>query len=59
MVEAFAADGTSLTSRFYPTRADSLGVSLGATGGTARVGRLDAWEMRTIWPDAARVIPEV
>jgi beta-fructofuranosidase len=57
VVEVFAADGTSLTSRVYPTRADSVGVSLGATGGSARVRRLDAWEMRTIWPDATRAIP--
>ena len=35
-----------------------MGVGLGARGGQARVRRVDAWEMRTIWPEAARAIPE-
>jgi beta-fructofuranosidase len=59
VVEVFAEDGTSLTSRVYPTRDDSDGVSLGVRGGRVRAGRVDAWEMRTIWPEAARAIPEV
>ena len=42
VVEVFAADGTCLTSRVYPTRPDSDGVELGARGGQARVRRLDA-----------------
>ena len=58
VVEVFASDGTCLTSRVYPTRPDSHGVELGARGGQARVRRIDAWEMRTIWPEAKRAIPE-
>jgi len=58
VVEVFASDGTSLTGRVYPTRPDSLGIGLTARGGSARVRRADAWEMQTIWPDAARAIPE-
>jgi len=57
-VEVFAADGTCLTSRVYPTRPDSLGVGLAARGGRARVRRVNAWEMQTIWAEAARAIPE-
>ena len=58
MVELFASDGTSLTSRVYPTQPDSLGVGVAARGGQAWVRRLDVWEMATIWPDPARTIPE-
>jgi beta-fructofuranosidase len=58
VVEVFAADGTCLTSRVYPTRPDSLGIALGARGGRAPVRRVDAWDMRTIWSEAARAIPD-
>jgi beta-fructofuranosidase len=58
VVEVFASDGTSLTSRVYPTRADSQGVGLGSQSDRSRVWRLDVWEMRAIWPEAARSIPE-
>jgi beta-fructofuranosidase len=58
VVEVFASDGTCLTSRVYPTRSDSVGVRLGAKGGSVRASRVDAWEMRTIWPDTERAIPE-
>jgi beta-fructofuranosidase len=50
VVAVFASDGTSLTSRVYPTREDSLGVGLGARNGQARVQRMDIWEMQPIWP---------
>lgn len=58
VLDVFAADGTCLSSRVYPTRADSRGVELGARGGTARVRRLDAWEMRPIWEEPRPAIPE-
>ena len=58
VVEVFASDGTSLTSRVYPTREDSVCLGLGVRGGSAGVRRADAWEMQMIWPDAARAIPE-
>lgn len=53
VVEVFASDGTSLTSRVYPTRPDSQGVGLSASG-DVRVRRLDVWEMGSIWPDGER-----
>jgi beta-fructofuranosidase len=38
-------DGTCLTSRVYPTRGDSLELSVFARGGAARLARLDAWQL--------------
>jgi beta-fructofuranosidase len=51
VIEVFANRRACLTERIYPTRADSLGVSLLARGGTARLLSLDVWEMRAISPD--------
>ncbi len=47
IVEVYANGRATLTERIYPTREDSLGVSLGVEGGDARVICLDAWEMRS------------
>ncbi len=58
VVEVFASNGTCLTSRVYPTGAQSIAVWLGVRGGPARIRRIDAWVMQTIWPEAARAIPE-
>ncbi|WP_254545381.1 GH32 C-terminal domain-containing protein [Halomarina pelagica] len=52
VIEAFANDRRCLTSRVYPTRADSDGVSLRAEGGEAVVERLDVWELGDAWPAA-------
>ena len=41
-----------LAKRVYPTRADSTGVSVQATGGEARIVSLDAWQMKAVWPIA-------
>jgi fructan beta-fructosidase len=50
-VEVFANDGARvLTHRIFPD-ADSDGVELFAEGGTARLTRLDAWTLRSIWAD--------
>jgi beta-fructofuranosidase len=49
IVEVFANERACLSARLYPTRADSTGVALWATGDPARLLRLDAWEMRGIW----------
>jgi beta-fructofuranosidase len=49
VIEILANGRESLTSRVYPTRPDSLGVSLFATGGDALLESLDIWEMRSIW----------
>jgi beta-fructofuranosidase len=54
IVEIFAADGTCLSSRVYPSAADSRGVALSARGGRARARAVDAWPLRSIWTDAAR-----
>ena len=53
MVEVVANDRIVLTARIYPSRADSLGLGPFAAGGGARALRLDAWDMRAIWPDDA------
>ncbi len=47
VIEVFA-NGSAATSRIYPMRADSLGVSLFATGAGVRLTEFDAWEMRSI-----------
>ncbi|MGH7861523.1 MAG: glycoside hydrolase family 32 protein, partial [Candidatus Dormibacteraceae bacterium] len=48
VLEVFANGRLSLTSRIYPTRADSLGVALAAEGGRACLRSLDAWVMSSI-----------
>ncbi|MCY3021671.1 MAG: GH32 C-terminal domain-containing protein [Planctomycetota bacterium] len=45
VVEAFANDRQAAMRRVYPTRADSLGVSLFSQGGAAKVRRVRAWKM--------------
>jgi beta-fructofuranosidase len=50
VIEIFANGHTSLSTRVYPTRADSLGVELFAVGGAANLTALDAWQLSPIWP---------
>ena len=45
VLEVFANSRLCLTQRIYPTRADSLGVSIFAHGGEAILDSLDAWTM--------------
>ncbi len=45
VVEAFADDRQAVVRRTYPTRPDSLGVSLFATGGPATIRKVTAWQM--------------
>ncbi|MGD0090255.1 MAG: glycoside hydrolase family 32 protein, partial [Planctomycetota bacterium] len=45
VVEAFANDRQGAMRRIYPTRADSVGVSLFAQGGAALVRRVKGWKM--------------
>ena len=52
VVEVFANERTCVSGRVYPTREDSLGVSLFAHGGVARLVSLDVWEMASIWTEA-------
>jgi beta-fructofuranosidase len=49
VLEVFANDRVSITTRIYPTRSDSLGVAVFAEREDARLVRLDAWHMRSIW----------
>jgi beta-fructofuranosidase len=52
VVEAFAGGGrTSLASRIYPLRPDSLGAGVFVRNGSARIYTLDIWTLRSIWPD--------
>lgn len=50
IVEVFANGHACLTARVYPTRSESDGVALFATGGAARVLSFDAWRL----PDVMR-----
>lgn len=45
IMEVFANNRQCVTQRIYPTRSDSLGVSVFATGAPVTVQRLQAWEM--------------
>lgn len=50
VVEVFVNGRSYLATRVYPGRRDSVGVSLRAQGQDAVLKRLDAWQMRSIWP---------
>jgi len=49
VLEIFADERLSLSTRIYPTRDDSLSVALLAEGGDAALQALDVWTMRSIW----------
>ena len=51
VVEVFVNGRQCVAARVYPGRADSSGVSLRAQGSAARLHRLDAWQMRSIWDE--------
>ena len=51
VIEIFANDRFCLTARVYPAGPRSTGVALHASGGTAKMVSLEAWEMRSISPD--------
>jgi len=51
IVEVFANGRQALLLRAYPTRDDSTGVSLFARGSEAELISLDAYQMRSIWPE--------
>jgi beta-fructofuranosidase len=50
VVEVFVNGRQYLAMRVYPGRDDSMGVSLRAEGQDAKLNRLDAWQMKPIWP---------
>ena len=49
VVEVFVNGKQCVAVRVYPGREDSLGVSLRAQGRAAKLNRLDAWQMRSVW----------
>ncbi len=49
VVETFANDRACLTELVFPDRPDALGVALLARNGPARLRRLDAWTMGSMW----------
>jgi beta-fructofuranosidase len=51
IVEVFANGRQCLTLRAYPTREDSTGVSVFARGSEASLLSLDAYPMKSIWPE--------
>ena len=51
IIEVFANGRQCLTIRVYPDREDSNGVSVFARGAGAKLVSLDAWQMRSIWPE--------
>jgi beta-fructofuranosidase len=50
VVEVFVNGKQCVALRVYPGRKDSLGISLRAQGQDAMLNRLDAWQMKAIWP---------
>jgi beta-fructofuranosidase len=50
VVEVFINGRQCLALRVYPSRADSVGVSLRAQGQEAKLKTLDAWQMKSIFP---------
>jgi len=52
VVEVFVNNRQYVAMRVYPGRKDSLGVSLRAHGQDAVLKKLDAWQMKPIWPVA-------
>ena len=52
ILEVFANDRLCMTSRIYPTRPDSTGIGLFATGGPATLRSMEAWSLNPIWPTA-------
>lgn len=51
IIEVYANGRQCLTMRAYPTREDSVGVSVFARGSEANLISLDAYQMRSIWPE--------
>ncbi|MBM3889812.1 MAG: hypothetical protein FJ388_11905, partial [Verrucomicrobia bacterium] len=45
VVEVFANDRQAALRRIYPQRPDSVGVSVFANGGAAKVRQVKAWQM--------------
>ena len=50
VIEVFANEHSCLTSRVYPTREDSVGLSIAAVGGSVSIDALDVWQLDGAWP---------
>jgi len=50
VAEVFVHARLYLAMRVYPSRQDSVGVSVRAQGQEAVLKKLDAWQMQSIWP---------
>jgi sucrose-6-phosphate hydrolase SacC (GH32 family) len=55
MIEAYANGKNSITSRVYPTRFDSLGLSLFASGGKPIVKSMEVWSMNSAYGNTVPV----
>jgi len=51
IVEVFANGRLFLGVRVYPTKEDASGVSLFSKGGDAELVSLEAWQIRSVWPE--------
>jgi beta-fructofuranosidase len=51
VIEVFANERASITSRIYPVRPDSVTVALLAEESDARFSALEAWRLRSIWAE--------
>jgi beta-fructofuranosidase len=51
VVEVFANGRQALSVRVYPTLDDARGVSVFSNGANAELLNLEAWQMRSIWPE--------
>lgn len=49
VIEVYANRRECITGRYYPKRADSLGLNLFVRGGSMKIRSLDVWEMKSIW----------
>lgn len=49
IIEVFVNGRQYVGQRVYPTREDSVGVSIGARGGEATLKSLDAWQLKSIY----------
>jgi beta-fructofuranosidase len=49
VIEIFANQRVCLTSRIYPLRPDSRGISVAASGASGLLDSLDVWELDAIW----------
>lgn len=50
VVEVYANGRACVTSRTYPSRADSLGLNPFALGGSIKLKSVEIWQMGSIWP---------